>query len=168
MINHNHYNQAFYDSDEDDSNECPLCTEEFDVTDKSFRPCKCGYQICVWCWHKIMEDSKRCPNCRRNYDSDNLDFTPPDPELYVFSIYDDMMIWWCLCDGVDLFIWFMENKIDFTVETTTTTTDTWQQFFFCIFDEINIVSKRKRTRRRKNASHTRENNYRTWESFNEI
>ena len=83
MINHNHYNQAYYDSEEDDSNECPLCTEEFDVTDKSFRPCKCGYQICVWCWHKIMEDSKRCPNCRRNYDSDNLDFTPPDPELYV-------------------------------------------------------------------------------------
>ncbi len=67
-------------SPESENNECPLCTEEFDVTDKSFRPCKCGYQICVWCWHKIMEDSKRCPNCRRYYDNENLDFTPPDPE----------------------------------------------------------------------------------------
>lgn len=25
--------------------ECPLCMEEFDTTDKSFKPCKCGYQV---------------------------------------------------------------------------------------------------------------------------
>lgn len=25
--------------------ECPLCAEELDATDKNFKPCKCGYQV---------------------------------------------------------------------------------------------------------------------------
>jgi hypothetical protein len=32
--------------DEDDEEEvCPLCVEEFDLGDKNFRPCPCGYQV---------------------------------------------------------------------------------------------------------------------------
>jgi len=30
------------DSDED---ECPLCMEEIDVSDRGFKPCPCGYQV---------------------------------------------------------------------------------------------------------------------------
>lgn len=25
----------------------PLCIEEFDLSDRNFRPCPCGYQVCV-------------------------------------------------------------------------------------------------------------------------
>jgi CCR4-NOT transcription complex subunit 4 len=76
-------NYSDYEDEEvEELNECPLCTEDFDVTDKNFKPCRCGYQICIWCWHKLMETAGgRCPNCRRIYDSNNLDFTPPDPTL---------------------------------------------------------------------------------------
>jgi len=31
-------------SDEEDY-DCPLCMEEFDVSDRNFRPCPCGYQV---------------------------------------------------------------------------------------------------------------------------
>lgn len=34
---------------------CPLCLETMDLTDKHLKPCKCGYEICLWCWHHIME-----------------------------------------------------------------------------------------------------------------
>ncbi|KAK9065912.1 hypothetical protein SSX86_015314 [Deinandra increscens subsp. villosa] len=52
---------------------CPLCAEEMDLTDQQLRPCKCGYDICVWCWHHIMEMAEkddtegRCPACRTPY-----------------------------------------------------------------------------------------------------
>ena len=35
----------FIDDDEEET--CPLCVEEFDITDKGFRPCPCGYQVGV-------------------------------------------------------------------------------------------------------------------------
>ncbi|KAK1270275.1 hypothetical protein QJS04_geneDACA016185 [Acorus gramineus] len=53
---------------------CPLCMEEMDLTDQQLKPCKCGYEICVWCWHHIIDmaekdDSEgRCPACRSPYD----------------------------------------------------------------------------------------------------
>jgi CCR4-NOT transcription complex subunit 4 len=34
----------FVDDDEDEC--CPLCVEEFDLSDRNFRPCTCGYQVC--------------------------------------------------------------------------------------------------------------------------
>ncbi|KAJ3143160.1 transcriptional repressor general negative regulator of transcription subunit 4 [Physocladia obscura] len=43
------------ESDTEDM-ECPLCMEEIDVTDKYFKPCPCGYQICRFCWNRIKED----------------------------------------------------------------------------------------------------------------
>ncbi|KAL5228718.1 hypothetical protein ABZP36_016983 [Zizania latifolia] len=57
---------------------CPLCTEEMDLTDKQLKPCKCGYEICLYCWHQIMEmDQKeecggRCPACRAIYNKDRI------------------------------------------------------------------------------------------------
>ncbi|XP_012571318.1 uncharacterized protein [Cicer arietinum] len=57
---------------------CPLCAEEMDLTDQQLRPCKCGYQICVWCWHHIMDMAEkddtegRCPACRSPYDKEKI------------------------------------------------------------------------------------------------
>ncbi|XP_057953845.1 uncharacterized protein LOC131148123 isoform X2 [Malania oleifera] len=57
---------------------CPLCAEEMDLTDQQLKPCKCGYEICVWCWHHIMdmaekdETEGRCPACRVPYDKEKI------------------------------------------------------------------------------------------------
>ncbi|KAL8145766.1 hypothetical protein AgCh_003784 [Apium graveolens] len=57
---------------------CPLCAEEMDFTDQQLKPCKCGYQVCVWCWHQIMDMAEkdgtegRCPACRAHYDKDKI------------------------------------------------------------------------------------------------
>eukprot|EP00257_Ricinus_communis_P026795 XP_025014209.1 uncharacterized protein LOC8283830 [Ricinus communis] len=57
---------------------CPLCTEEMDLTDQQLKPCKCGYEICVWCWNQIMEMAEkektegRCPACRSAYDKERI------------------------------------------------------------------------------------------------
>ncbi|XP_040992547.1 uncharacterized protein LOC121239370 [Juglans microcarpa x Juglans regia] len=57
---------------------CPLCAEEMDLTDQQLKPCKCGYEICVWCWHHILdmaekdETEGRCPACRSPYDKEKI------------------------------------------------------------------------------------------------
>ncbi|CAI9287894.1 unnamed protein product [Lactuca saligna] len=57
---------------------CPLCAEEMDLTDQQLRPCKCGYEICVWCWHHIMDMAEkdntegRCPACRTPYNKEKI------------------------------------------------------------------------------------------------
>ncbi|KAF8395025.1 hypothetical protein HHK36_018964 [Tetracentron sinense] len=57
---------------------CPLCTEDMDLTDQQLKPCKCGYELCVWCWHHIMEMAEkdntegRCPACRTPYDKEKI------------------------------------------------------------------------------------------------
>jgi hypothetical protein len=57
------------DSSSEGEAECPLCLEELDVTEKNFHPCKCGYQVCLWCWHNINEKlNGKCPACRADYD----------------------------------------------------------------------------------------------------
>ncbi|GAA0150989.1 ubiquitin-protein ligase [Lithospermum erythrorhizon] len=59
-------------------NTCPLCTEEMDLTDQQLKPCKCGYEICVWCWHHIMDMAEkdhtegRCPACRAPYNKEMI------------------------------------------------------------------------------------------------
>ncbi|KAG2176241.1 hypothetical protein INT43_005475 [Umbelopsis isabellina] len=57
--------------------DCPLCMEELDLSDRNFRPCPCGYQICRFCWHHIRENlNGRCPACRRVYSEQTVEFTP--------------------------------------------------------------------------------------------
>lgn len=57
---------------------CPLCAEEMDWTDQQFKPCQCGYQVCVWCWHHIMDMAEkdqtegRCPACRVIYEKEKI------------------------------------------------------------------------------------------------
>ncbi|KAI9716733.1 MAG: transcriptional repressor general negative regulator of transcription subunit 4 [Chrysothrix sp. TS-e1954] len=59
--------------DDDESETCPLCIEEFDPSDKNFRPCPCGYQICQFCYNNIKTTMNGlCPACRRIYDDKNI------------------------------------------------------------------------------------------------
>jgi len=68
---------------------CPICLEELDATDKSFKPCQCGYQMCRFCFNRIKEEfNGKCPNCRRAYDEQNFSFVPPDPMEFVKSKKD--------------------------------------------------------------------------------
>ncbi|KAI8916964.1 RING/Ubox like zinc-binding domain-containing protein [Powellomyces hirtus] len=67
-------------SDEEDL-DCPLCMEEIDITDRYFKPCPCGYQICRFCWNHIKENlNGLCPACRRPYSEDTVEFKPVPPE----------------------------------------------------------------------------------------
>lgn len=50
---------------------CPICTEELDVTDSSYIPCTCGFQLCLFCYHRISSDDGRCPGCRKAYNPDS-------------------------------------------------------------------------------------------------
>jgi len=31
--------------DDEEPESCPLCIEDFDLSDRSFYPCPCGYQV---------------------------------------------------------------------------------------------------------------------------
>ena len=55
--------------------------EELDATDRNFRPCKCGYQICLFCYRHIKDDlNGLCPACRTPYEEANVTFVTPDPQ----------------------------------------------------------------------------------------
>merc|ERR1712232_400211 len=48
---------------------------------RNFYPCKCGYQVCMWCWHRIREsESGLCPACRTPYGDDPHEFSAVDME----------------------------------------------------------------------------------------
>ncbi|KAL4782455.1 hypothetical protein BJX76DRAFT_290233 [Aspergillus varians] len=69
---------------DDDDEFCPLCIEEFDLSDKNFKPCPCGYQICQFCYNNIKTHSEegRCPNCRRPYDESTIQYKVPDADEF--------------------------------------------------------------------------------------
>uniref|UniRef100_A0A5B6ZGY8 CCR4-NOT transcription complex subunit 4 n=1 Tax=Davidia involucrata TaxID=16924 RepID=A0A5B6ZGY8_DAVIN len=68
---------------------CPLCAEVMDLTDQQLKPCKCGYEICVWCWHQIIdmaekeETEGRCPACRTPYNKEKIVGTAANCERLV-------------------------------------------------------------------------------------
>lgn len=71
---------------DDGENICPLCAEEMDLTDRQLKPCQCGYEICVLCWHHLVEVAEkdntegRCPACRTPYDKEKIVGTAIDCE----------------------------------------------------------------------------------------
>jgi len=67
---------------DDDEESCPLCIEEFDLSDKNFRPCPCGYQICQFCFNSLKNtyEKSTCPNCRRPYDESTIEWKVPTAE----------------------------------------------------------------------------------------
>ncbi|KAJ6785677.1 hypothetical protein PWT90_00970 [Aphanocladium album] len=63
---------SFIDEEED---VCPLCIEEFDLSDRNFRPCPCGYQVCQFCFNNIKNNMNGlCPACRRPYDEKTIEW----------------------------------------------------------------------------------------------
>ena len=91
----------FIDDDEEET--CPLCVEEFDLSDRNFKPCPCGYQvgpdaahafcvsvfdfiltrlqICQFCFNNIKTTMNGlCPACRRPYDDKNIEWKVISPE----------------------------------------------------------------------------------------
>jgi CCR4-NOT transcription complex subunit 4 len=80
--------------------------EEFDLSDKNFRPCPCGYQVslfpekasylllssialltsplkqvCQFCFNNIRTNMNGlCPACRRPYDEKTIEFKTVSPE----------------------------------------------------------------------------------------
>ncbi|EXF82016.1 RNA recognition domain-containing protein [Colletotrichum fioriniae PJ7] len=63
--------QDTFIDEEDDT--CPLCIEEFDLSDRNFRPCPCGYQVCQFCFNNIKNNMNGlCPACRRPYDEKTI------------------------------------------------------------------------------------------------
>jgi len=58
---------------DDEEETCPLCIEEFDLSDRNFKPCPCGYQICQFCFNNIRNNMNGlCPACRRPYDDKTI------------------------------------------------------------------------------------------------
>ncbi|CAH8480429.1 unnamed protein product [Dicrocoelium dendriticum] len=50
---------------------CPLCMESMEADDLAFFPCDCRYQVCRFCWAKIInEENGLCPACRKEYNSE--------------------------------------------------------------------------------------------------
>ncbi|TVY13241.1 General negative regulator of transcription subunit 4 [Lachnellula arida] len=71
--------QDMFIDEEDDT--CPLCVEEFDLSDKNFRPCPCGYQVCQFCFNNIKNNMNGlCPACRRPYDEKTIEWKVVTPE----------------------------------------------------------------------------------------
>lgn len=63
----------------------PLCVEEMDISDKNFKPCPCGYQICQFCYNNIRQNPElngRCPGCRRLYDDESVEYRTLTAEEY--------------------------------------------------------------------------------------
>lgn len=72
---------SFISDDEEEL--CPLCVEEMDISDKNFKPCPCGYQVCQFCYNNIRQNPQlngRCPACRRPYDDDAVEYKIITPE----------------------------------------------------------------------------------------
>ncbi|KAG6129011.1 hypothetical protein E4U38_005361 [Claviceps purpurea] len=60
---------------EEEEDVCPLCIEEFDLSDRNFRPCPCGYQVCQFCFNNIRNNMNGlCPACRRPYDEKTIEY----------------------------------------------------------------------------------------------
>ncbi|ODV90334.1 hypothetical protein CANCADRAFT_2062 [Tortispora caseinolytica NRRL Y-17796] len=74
---------GFSSSCDEDVEQCPLCIEDMELSDKRFKPCPCGYQICQFCYNTIRrnpEQDGKCPNCRRPYDDESVEFKALTPE----------------------------------------------------------------------------------------
>lgn len=56
-----------------------------DISDRNFKPCPCGYQICQFCYNNIRQNPElngRCPGCRRLYDDESVEYKQLTPEEY--------------------------------------------------------------------------------------
>ncbi|KAL2905713.1 General negative regulator of transcription subunit 4 [Bienertia sinuspersici] len=70
-VSKKHYKQSVVPQQQQKQNPsaCPICYEDFEVTDSSFEPCPYGFQVSLFCHKKIIEIDGRCPGCKKHYDS---------------------------------------------------------------------------------------------------
>eukprot|EP00659_Diplonema_papillatum_P009656 gene9656-14988_t len=52
---------------------CRQCPGLIDATDVEYRPCDCGWRVCVWCWWRLQMDTMppdevRCQGCQKKLD----------------------------------------------------------------------------------------------------
>ncbi|XP_063938189.1 uncharacterized protein LOC135148011 [Daucus carota subsp. sativus] len=65
-----------------DPTPCPICSEDMDSTDLSFLPCSCGFQLCLFCHKRILEQHcGRCPGCREPYDNNAVKWEESSDKL---------------------------------------------------------------------------------------
>ncbi|KAL1810292.1 hypothetical protein ACET3Z_027282 [Daucus carota] len=65
-----------------DPTPCPICSEDMDSTDLSFLPCPCGFQLCLFCHKRILEQHcGRCPGCREPYDNNAVKWEESSDKL---------------------------------------------------------------------------------------
>lgn len=73
--------KSVYEDEEEEEEEdpcCPLCIEELDATEIHFRPCPCGYRVCLFCYERIKLELKGiCPSCRSSYGDPKMAIPPP-------------------------------------------------------------------------------------------
>ena len=56
-----------------DDDTCPLCMEDLDATDQTFRPCPCDFRVCLFCYDRMRGSAATagetfsCPACRKAY-----------------------------------------------------------------------------------------------------
>lgn len=56
-----------------------------DLSDKNFKPCPCGYQVCQFCYNNIRTNPQlngKCPACRRPYDDASVEYRQVSPEEF--------------------------------------------------------------------------------------
>jgi len=59
-----------------------------DISDKNFKPCPCGYQVCQFCYNNIRQNPElngRCPACRRPYDDESVEYKIVSPEEWKYE-----------------------------------------------------------------------------------
>lgn len=59
-----------------------------DISDKNFKPCPCGYQVCQFCYNNIRQNPElngKCPACRRPYDDESVEYKIVSQEEWKFE-----------------------------------------------------------------------------------
>jgi len=67
---------------EDEEEQCLLCLEPLDETDRlilSYCGGQCTFRPCLFCYTTLYERCERCPNCRQQYDREKVVVDQPPP-----------------------------------------------------------------------------------------
>ncbi|CCH44357.1 putative negative regulator of transcription [Wickerhamomyces ciferrii] len=59
-----------------------------DISDKNFKPCPCGYQVCQFCYNNIRQNPElngKCPACRRTYDDESVEYKVVSQEEWKYE-----------------------------------------------------------------------------------
>jgi hypothetical protein len=63
---------------------CPLCITDLDETERSWVPCPCGYQMCLFCYKRLkteFDNHCACPNPQPKLDTRCMAWFSSDQQL---------------------------------------------------------------------------------------